>query len=365
MATKEKKAIVFESCEYRLHGHYPKSIQKTLLEIANNVDPHWSPDHYGSGDSISRFESELSQLLGMEAALFFPSGTMAQQIALRYWSDQTGNPNIGMHMSCHLEVHEEMGYRILHGLNGFPVGTLNQSLSIQDLDSISEKIGSIVVELPQRHSGGALPSWEELCNLSRWAQQRNIVLHLDGARLWETSAYYKQPYSKICSLFDSVYISFYKGLGAVGGAALLGSTRMIKKARVWQRRHGGNLVHLFPLYISAWQGLKVRLPRMEAYFKKAQEIHKIIGLQSEMETVQSEAQSNMMHLTFSRSKQAVEEAMYQVAVETGIFVGSSVWDREIADQPVFELYVGDGALDLSRDQITLAIESLNNKLKNS
>jgi len=91
------------------------------------------------------------------------------------------------------------------------------------------------------------------------ARERNITLQLDGARLWECQPFYQRSYAEIAALFDTVYVSFYKILGGITGAMLLGPEDVIAEARIWQRRHGGNLVRMFPFVLSAKQGLETRL----------------------------------------------------------------------------------------------------------
>ena len=72
-------------------------------------------------------------------------------------------------------------------------------------------------------------------------------MHMDGARLWESAPFYGRSYAEIAALFDTVYVSFYKGVGAIAGAALAGPADFIAEARVWQRRHGGDLVNSTPM----------------------------------------------------------------------------------------------------------------------
>lgn len=86
---------VFDQCSKRLHGHYPVPVRKLLLELADSVDPGLMPDFYGSGEAVEKLEQKVADLLGKESVLFFPSGTMAQQIALRCWADKTGNNKVG------------------------------------------------------------------------------------------------------------------------------------------------------------------------------------------------------------------------------------------------------------------------------
>src|SRR5262249_27327174 len=160
------------------------------------------------------------ELLGKEAAVFMPSGTMCQQIAMRIWCDRRGSSRIAFHPTCHLELHEQQGYRLLHGLHGICVGSPFHLLTLDGLRRIPERLGAILLELPQREIGGQLPTWEELNAISVWARERAIPLHMDGARLWESQPFYGRSYAEIAALFDSVYVSFYKSLGGIAGSIL-------------------------------------------------------------------------------------------------------------------------------------------------
>lgn len=120
----------------------------------------------------------------------------------------------------------------------------------------------------QRYNGGACVAWEDVVAISRWCRERGIRLHLDGARLWEAQAYYQRDWPDICSLFDSVYVSFYKGLGAMAGAMLLGNHSFIQRARIWQRRMGGNVYTSLPYEISARWALESNLMTFAARTNK-------------------------------------------------------------------------------------------------
>ena len=99
-----------------------------------------------------------------------------------------------------------------------------------------------------------------------------MPIHLDGARLWESQPFYDRPHAEIAALFDSVYVSFYKGLGGIAGAALAGSHDLVAQARRWQARHGGTLFSMLPYAVGARDGLRRRLPKMAAYGARAQEL---------------------------------------------------------------------------------------------
>ncbi len=181
-------------------------------------------------------------LLGKETAVFMPSGTMAQQIALRIHANRSGNKTVAFHPTCHLERHEQYAYRELHQLSGVLVGSPDDLMTLDDLKAVKLPVGTLLIELPQREIGGMLPTWEELTELVAYARGQGMAVHLDGARLWESQPFYGRSYAEICALFDSVYVSFYKTLNGITGAMLLGEASLIDEAKVWQRRHGGNLI---------------------------------------------------------------------------------------------------------------------------
>jgi hypothetical protein len=80
---------------------------------------------------------------------------------------------------------------------------------------VAEPLAALLVELPQREIGGLLPAWDDLVAQVGWARDRDTAVHLDGARLWEAAAGYERSPAEVAALFDSVYVSFYKGIGAL------------------------------------------------------------------------------------------------------------------------------------------------------
>ena len=214
--------------------HGGPSAQERLRAVAEATGDDERLDKYGKGDRIERLESRVAALLGKEAAVFMPSGTMAQQIALRIWSERRGIRTVAFHPTCHLELHEEKGYERLHGLHGRLVGDPTGSSRSPISRTSTTPLAALLLELPQRELGGRLPERDDLVAQTSWARERGVALHLDGARLWEAQPYYGRP--RLAGLFDSVYVSFYKGLGGLAGAALASDADTVAEARVWQRR---------------------------------------------------------------------------------------------------------------------------------
>ena len=343
--------MIRKACHRFLTYDYPKTPRQVLGELAEMTNPELDADRYGHGDLIAGFESEIAELLGKEAAVFMPSGTMCQQIALRIWSERRGTRNVAFHPKSHLEMHEEKAYQRLHGLNGILVGSPDAVLTLDDLKGISEPLGAILLELPQRELGGQLPDWELLNEIVAWARERGIPTHLDGARLWECKPFYRREYSELAGLFDSVYVSFYKILGGIAGSVLAGPADVIAEARTWQRRHGGNLIHLYPFVLSAQKGLRERLGRMEAYHAKAKEIATLLAPFAEIEIVPDPPHTNMMHLFIRGEREKLEVAALDVARETGTWLFSWLAPTLFPGLTMYELTVGEATLDLSGQEI--------------
>ncbi len=304
------------------------------------------PDVYGQGAFLNSFEKKIADLLGKEAAVFMPSGTMAQQIALRIWSEEARRFHVGLHPTSHVELHEHRGYAHLHGLRATLIGPKQRPMLALDLAAVTDRLSALLVELPIRESGGRLPSWDELQALLGLARERNIRMHLDGARLWETRSWFGRTYAQICSGFDSVYVSFYKGIGAMNGALLAGSEGFIREARVWQRRHGGNLYQLFPYAASAAMNFDARIERMPAYFQRARELAEAFSRISGLVVNPNPPHVNMMHLHLGASPEALNRARNRVAQEDKIWLFGAAQPADTPGWSYAEVYLGENALAL-------------------
>ena len=313
---------------------------------------------YGQGELITGFEKQVAELLGKPAAVFMPSGTMAQPIALRIHADRSHIPHVAFHPLCHLEIHEQKGYQLLHGLHSVLVGSPYRMLTLDDLKQVKEPLATLLLELPQREIGGQLPTWDELTAIVSWARERNIALHLDGARLWECQPFYQRSYAEIAGLFDTVYVSFYKILGGITGAMLLGPDDIIAEARLWQRRQGGNLVRMFPFVLSAKQGLETRLDRMGLYHAKAIEIAAALAALPEIEVMPNPPHTNMLHVFVRGEADRLEQAALDIAREQKIWLVNGWLTSQIPAYQKFELTVGDASLDFAANEVTTLFQTL-------
>ena len=364
MNPEEKTRLAFE-CTRWLIGH-PRTrhtAQAMLADLAAYTDPAVLPDMYGQGELIGDFERRVAELLGKPAGVFMPSGTLAQQIALRIHVDRSHTPHVAFHPTCHLEIHEQKGYQLLHGLHGVLVGSPYRLMTLDNLKNVTEPLAALLLELPQREIGGQLPTWDELTAIVNWARARDIALHLDGARLWECLPFYQRSYAEIAALFDTVYVSFYKILGGITGAMLLGPEAQTAEARIWQRRQGGNLVRMFPFVLSAIQGLETRLDRMGQYHAKAIEIAEVLAAIPEIEVMPNPPHTNMMHVFIRGEADRLEQAALDIAREQKVWLVNGFMPCQIPAYQKFELTVGDGALEFSREEITVLFKDLLTKVR--
>ena len=347
----ELRTKLRRACTHFISGHIPQKPGEEFIRIGEWCREHqYDADVYGAGKLIGDFETKVASLLGKSAAVFMPSGTMAQQIAIRIFSDHAKFPVVGMHPTCHLELHEQKGYTFLHGLTAWYVGDRTKPVSASDISDLGQPVAALVLELPAREIGGQLPTWDELDAIKKICGERGIRLCLDGARLWESKAFYEgKSYAEICAGFDSVYVSFYKGIGGLAGAMLLGDDNFIVEARLWQRRHGGNLVQLHPFVASSAMRFDERIARMPAYFARAQQFAKAMAAVGGVTVNPKIIQANMLHLHFPVSIAALEAARDQIADEHKCWLGNPRAASDVPACSAMEIYVGENLMSLSDD----------------
>lgn len=343
-----------DRCTRFLHGHGPVRAADMLATIPQDC----AVDRYGEGGVVAELESEIAGLLGKPAALFLPSGTMAQQAVLRVHADRRGCRTVVFHPMSHLEQHEGQAYRRLQALAGRPAGDPNRLLTAEDLAGVAEPVAALLLELPQRDIGGQQPPWDQLAVQCAWAAMAGAAAHLDGARLWESAAGYGRSPAEIAGLFDTVYVSFYKGIGALPGCCVAGPAEIIAEVREWRERMGGMLFGLWPNAASALTCLKARLPRMTGYLEHARAIAAALRDVKGVTVIPDPPQTPMMHLTLDVTAERFTSASRALAAEEGIWT----WPRAMttADPAVqrVELAVGDATCALGPDEVAAAVAAL-------
>lgn len=206
-------------------------------------------DVFGDDPTVKALESRVAELLGKEAALYMPSGTMTNQVALRTHTEPADE--IIMHRESHVYVYEAGGpaalsgclVRLLEGPRGmFAPSTLRDALHAPgeaDNHFCTQKL--VVLENTHNRGGGSVWPIEQISAIELTARQAGLKLHMDGARLWNASAASGVPEAQYAKHFDSVSVCFSKGLGAPVGSALAGTREFIKRARRFRKQFGGGM----------------------------------------------------------------------------------------------------------------------------
>ncbi|MET7736912.1 beta-eliminating lyase-related protein [Streptomyces sp. NPDC005402] len=316
-------------------------------------------DLYGNG-IVAALEEKVAGLLGKEAAAFFPTGTMAQQVALRCWAGRTGNPTVALHALAHPEVHERDAFREVSGLRPVPVTSEPRQPTADEIRGFEEPFGALMLELPLRDAGYVLPTWEELTELVEAARERDAVVHFDGARLWETTVHFGRPLAEIADLADSVYVSFYKSLQAFGGAALAGPKSLIDEAKTWRHRYGGAVFQQFPTILSALAGLEHELPRLPEYVTHARVVAAALREGFARAGVPWARVHPEVPHTFDfqvwlpYGVDELSEAAIRQSEETGTALFINPWDEKGPGLSMTEVYVRAAALEWTADDVRAA-----------
>ena len=206
-------------------------------------------DRYGSGGAVEELEKKFEAITGKEKAIYMPSGTMANQLAIAMLSGE--NTKVFVQDTSHVYRDEADAAQSIFNKRLMPLAK-NQTFftadelkkAIENLDSeevFKSGLGCVSIENPVRRTDGRMIPIDELKKISEYCRSKNIKLHLDGARIYMASAWSGVSIKEYASYFDTVYISLYKYLGASGGAILCGERSLIEKMPHMIKIHGGNM----------------------------------------------------------------------------------------------------------------------------
>ncbi|MFE7171167.1 threonine aldolase family protein [Streptomyces sp. NPDC057616] len=339
-----------------------------LLDGARDLyDLDEPSDMYGNG-VVEALEEKVAGLLGTEAAAFFPTGTMAQQVALRCWAGRTGNATVAVHALAHPEVHERNALSQVSGLRPVRVTGEPRLPTADEVRDFAEPFGALMLELPLRDAGFLLPSWEELTAVVEAARERDAVVHFDGARLWESTVHFGRPLDEIAGLADSVYVSFYKSLDGFGGAALAGPRTLVEEAKTWRHRYGGQIFQQFPTALSALAGLERELPRLPSYVAHARVVADALregfaaaGLPW-ARVHPAVPHTNEFQVWLPYGVDVLSEAAIRQGEETGTLLFANPWDEKGPGLSLTELYVRSAGLEWTAEDVKAAVAEFASRL---
>ena len=203
-------------------------------------------DVFGDDTTINNLEERIAEILGKEAAVYMPSGTMTNQVAIRTHTEP--GDEIVLEQSAHVYFNEAGATaalsgvicRLIAGERGV-FGTEDLEAAIRPKNDHYPRTKLVCLENSANRGGGKVWPLEKLAEVKKTAHENGLKIHLDGARIWNAAVAMDIPENKIAKHFDSVSVCFSKGLGAPVGSALAGSSDFVKEARRFRKQFGGGM----------------------------------------------------------------------------------------------------------------------------
>jgi threonine aldolase len=210
-------------------------------------------DVYLAGGCVAELEARFARLLGKEQAVFVPTGTLANHLALR--SLAGGKERVLVPAESHIYCDAFDCVQGLSHLNLVPLGAGRATFTVAEVEEAHRRavngphplrVGALAVECPVRRRLGEVFDYEEMQRVAAFARKHEIGLHLDGARLFLASAYTGAAPAAYAALFDTVYVSLYKYFNAGTGAVLAGPRGVIEAVAHARKVFGGGLYQAWP-----------------------------------------------------------------------------------------------------------------------
>jgi threonine aldolase len=223
-------------------------------------------DRYGVGGVVEALEKKFCEITGKEKAIFMPSGTMANQMAIAVLSDE--KTKIFVQDTSHIYRDEADAAQSVYGKRLMPLAKDETYFTAEQLkkaignlkneEVFESGIGAVAIENPVRRTDGKSVPIDEIKKISAYCKSNSIKLHLDGARIFMASAWTGVSIKEYASYFDTIYISQYKYLGASAGAMLCGPKEVIDKMVHLMKIHGGSMY-------GNWTNAAMALHRLEGF----------------------------------------------------------------------------------------------------
>ncbi|MDT8325264.1 MAG: GntG family PLP-dependent aldolase [Bacteroidota bacterium] len=303
-------------------------------------------DVYGEDPSVNALQDMMATRFAMEAGLFVPTGVMSNQIGLKAWT-QPGDEVI-VEKESHIFNYETAAPSMMSAVQ---LHTVDSALGVFAIDDVARAVrpgeyyyprtAVVCIENTHNRYGGTLYPVERMRELRSFCAERDIRLHLDGARIWNAHAATGTSFEDYGRAVDSISICFSKGLGAPVGSMLLGPADFIARAHRYRKIFGGGMRQAGMLAAAAAYAVDAHLPLLAADHRRARRLAE--GLR-DIETFfvdLSRVQSNMVLLDFTQSAIRAARAQELLAAQ-GLRIGMGMGDMLRA---VLHLDLDDDAVD--------------------
>jgi threonine aldolase len=270
-------------------------------------------DVFREDPTVNRLEERVAALLGKEAALFVPSGTMSNQIAVRVHT-QPGDELL-CDVNCHIYVYEAGGPAVLSGVTCRPLEGDHGVLDLSQLDGLVRPLDDphqvrtrmVCLENTHNRGGGKVYALEKIEAISAWARSHGLAMHLDGARLWNAVVASGVKAASWARPFDTVSVCFSKGLGAPVGSALAGPRDLMVKARRVRKQFGGGMRQAGVLAAAALHALDHHVERLAEDHRNAQVLARAVRETPGLRLDPPEVETNLVWFNVDRGLGSASE----------------------------------------------------------
>ncbi len=249
--------------------------------------------------TINRLEKRTAEMLGKEAAIFMPSGSMTNQIAIRIHC-KPGDEFI-CEEGCHIYNYEQASFAQLSGIVARIVHGEGGVLRLQQLEGLIRPVNEhmvrtrmVTIENTHNRGAGRVQPYDEVVSICNWAHENDLRTHLDGARLFNAAAASKIDVATWAALFDTVSVCFSKGLGAPVGSALAGRTKDIAEARRHRKLFGGGMRQGGIIAAGALYALENHIDRLTEDHANAQILAEAINKCSKLQLEPAQVDTNIL-----------------------------------------------------------------------
>tara|TARA_Y100000588_G_scaffold68625_3_gene69895 strand:+ start:943 stop:2070 length:1128 start_codon:yes stop_codon:yes gene_type:complete len=267
------EAVVFR-------GDGEPRLAATTLQNMHDLEPSFDDeDSYSVGGTVEKLEIKFADMLGKEFAVFMPTGTLANHVAIRKLCGI--NQKAIVPEQSHLYNDSGDTVTRLSGINLVPLGANHICFSIDELRDyiermeqarVSTQIGAVMIESPVRRQQGQIVTFEQMESITQFCSERGYGTHLDGARLYMMSGATGIPPRDYVAMFDTVYVSLYKYFGAPFGAILAGPSALLKDVYHERRMFGGSLSSSYIAAALALKGSEIFEPKFKASMQRASDL---------------------------------------------------------------------------------------------
>ena len=256
-------------------------------------------DVFGDDPTVNRLQERVAEMLGKEAALYVPSGSMSNLVGVRVHC-RPGDEMI-CEAGCHIFNYEQSGYAQINGVAARPVEGHHGVMQIEQIRGLirptnPHQVRTRLVTLENTHNrgGGKIFPYENVEAICRWARQNDLRTHLDGARLFSAVVATGIEATRWARHFDTVSICFSKGLGAPVGSALAGPRELIAEGHRHRKVLGGGMRQAGVIAAGALYALEHHVERLAEDHANARRLAEGVGQIDQLELAGDSVDTNML-----------------------------------------------------------------------